>query len=92
MKEPSSKFSVKGNQITFDCQIDASQPGYRWIKDESNITKGSVSVSGSVSTLLVDNIEFSDAGNYTCIAVDLQSGLQVERTGLLTVEGNLFQV
>ena len=42
---------------------------------------------GSLSTLLVGNLEFSDSGNYSCIATDRQSGQSGEKTGILTVKG-----
>lgn len=42
---------------------------------------------GSLSTLSVGNLEFSDSGNYSCIATDRQSGQSGEKTGILTVKG-----
>ena len=90
LKEPSSRSAIKGSQITFECETDVSQPSYHWIKDSNNITKGSISFSGSVSRLLVNNLAFSDAGNYTCIATDTQSGQRGERTGVLAVKGMLL--
>ena len=87
LQEPSSKSAIKATTATFDCQIDVSQPSYRWQKDGSNITKGSISLFGSVSSLQIDNLEFSDSGNYSCIATDRQSGQSGERTGTLVVKG-----
>lgn len=71
----------------FECQIGASQPSYHWLKDGRNISKGSISLVGSLSTLSVGNLEFSDSGNYSCIATDRQSGQSGEKTGILTVKG-----
>ena len=90
LKEPSSRSAIKGGQITFECQTDVLQPSYQWIKDNSNITKGSISFSNSVSKLLLNNLEFSDAGNYTCVVADTQSGQRGERTGVLAVKGMLL--
>lgn len=87
LKEPSFKSALKGSQIIFECQIDVSQPSYHWFKDGNNITKGSVSLAESVSTLSVNNLEFSDAGNYSCVAIDNQSGKRGERIGELAVKG-----
>ena len=42
---------------------------------------------GSLSTLSVGNLEFSDSGNYSCIATDRQSRQSGEKTGILTVKG-----
>ena len=87
LKEPTSRSTIKGTTTTYDCQIDAPQPSYHWLKDGSNITKGSVSLSGSVSSLQIDRLEFSDSGNYSCVATDRQSGQSGERTGTLAVKG-----
>ena len=87
LKEPTSKSAIKGKATTFECQINVVQPSYHWLKDSSNITKGSTSLSGSVSSLQIDSLEFSDSGNYTCVATDEQSGQRAERTGTLTVKG-----
>jgi len=40
-----------------------------------------------VSSLQIDNLKFSDPGNYSCIATDRQSGQSGERTGTLVVKG-----
>lgn len=40
-----------------------------------------------MSSLQIDNLEFSDSGNYSCIATDRQSGQSGERTGTLVVKG-----
>ena len=45
---------------------------------------------GSLSTLSVGNLEFSDSGNYSCIATDRQSGRSGEKTGILTVKGTFL--
>ena len=74
----------------FECQIGASQPSYHWLKDGRNISKGSISLVGSLSTLSVGNLEFSDSGNYSCIATDRQSGRSGEKTGILTVKGTFL--
>ena len=87
LQEPTFKSAIKGTTATFDCQIDVLQPSYHWQKDGSNITKGSISLSGSVSSLQIDNLEFSDSGNYSCIATDRQLGQSGERTGTLVVNG-----
>ena len=87
LKEPSSKNAIRGSMTTFDCQIDVSQPSYYWLKDGSNITKGSISLSGATSSLQIDGLEFSDSGNYSCVATDKQLGHRGERTGTLTVKG-----
>lgn len=87
LKMPSSQSALKGSQISYECQIDVSSPSYQWLKDGSNITKGSISLTGSVSSLVVNNLKFSDAGNYTCVAKDTQSGQEGERTGTLAVKG-----
>ena len=87
LQEPTVKSALRGTTATFDCRIDVSQPSYHWQKDGSNITKGSISLSGSVSSLQIDNLEFSDSGNYSCIATDRQSGQSGERTGTLVVKG-----
>lgn len=92
LKGPISKSAIKGTTATFDCQTDVSQPSYRWLKDGRNITKGSISLSGPVSSLQIDNLEFSDSGNYSCVATDRQSGQSGERTGMLAVKGMLYQV
>jgi len=89
LKEPTSKSAIKGSQIIFECQIDVSQPSYHWLKDGSNISKGSTSPSGSLSKLSVSNLEFSDAGNYSCVAMDKKTGQRGERTGVLAVKGML---
>jgi len=95
LQEPTVKSAIRGTTATFNCQIDVSQPSYHWQKDGSNISKGSISLSGSVSSLQIDNLEFSDSGNYSCIATDRQSSQSGERTGTLVVKGitcyvNLF--
>ena len=91
LKEPTSKTTaIKGSTATYDCQIDVSQPSYHWLKDGGNITKGSISLSGSVSSLQIDNLAFSDSGNYSCVATDIQSSQSGERTGVLVVKGMLL--
>lgn len=88
LKEPAvSQSALKDGQVIFECQIGASQPSYHWLKDGRNISKGSISLMGSLSTLSVGNLEFSDSGNYSCIATDKQSGQSGEKTGILTVKG-----
>lgn len=90
LKKPTSGTAIKGSMVTFDCQIGVSQPSYHWLKDGSNITKGSISLSGSVSSLQIDNLAFSDSGNYSCVATDIQSSQSGERTGVLVVKGMLL--
>ena len=90
LKGPTFKSAIKGTTVTFDCQIDVSQPSYHWLKDGSNISTDSISLSGSVSSLQIDNLEFSDSGNYSCLATDRQSGQSGERTGMLVVKGMLY--
>ena len=87
LKEPTFKSAIKATTATFHCQIDALQPSYHWQKDGSNITNGSISLSGPVSSLQINNLEFSDSGKYSCIATDRQSGQSGERTGTLAVKG-----
>ena len=91
LKEPTYKITaIKGSTATFDCQIDVSQPSYHWLKDGTNITKGSISLSGSVSSLQIDNLAFSDSGNYSCVATDIKSSQRGKRTGALVVKGMLL--
>ena len=90
LKEPTSKSAIKGTTTTFECRIDVSQPVYQWLKDGSNITKGSISLSGlAVLLLQIDDLEFSDSGNYSCVATDKQSGETATKTATLTVQGML---
>ena len=84
---PSFQSKLKGNTLIYECQIDAAQPEYHWFKDGGNITKGSISLTNYVSSLTVTGLQFSDAGNYTCAAVDTETAQQGSKTGILTVKG-----
>ena len=86
---PSFQSKLKGNTLIYECQIDAVQPEYHWFKDGGNITKGSISLTNYVSSLTVTDLQFSDAGNYTCAAMDTQTAQQGNRTGILAVQGLL---
>lgn len=84
---PSSQSKLTGNKLIYECQIDALLPEYHWFKDGSNITKGSISLMGSASSLTVNDLQFSDAGHYTCAAMDTLTAQQGSRTGILAVKG-----
>ena len=86
LKEPTSQSVLKGSAVNFECQINVAQPIYNWLKDGSNISKGNISPSG-LATLKIDNLEFSDSGNYSCVATDKQSGETVTKSATLTVQG-----
>ena len=87
---PSFQSKLKGNTLIYECQIDAARPEYHWFKDGGNITKGSISLTNYVSSLTVTGLQFSDAGNYTCAAVDTQTAQQGSKTGILAVKGLLW--
>ena len=87
LKEPTSQSVLKGSAVNFECQINVAQPIYNWLKDGSNISKGNIFPSGSATLLKIDNLEFSDSGNYSCVATDKQSGETVTKSATLTVQG-----
>ena len=87
-----SVMSVKGQDVTLKCKIDPGEPPAKlyWYKDSHEIyrdMKHETSCVDDVVTLLIRDVDLSDAGNYTCEASNKLG--RVDTSALLTIRGNI---
>ena len=73
--EPLLAKAIKDLSFTLSCQIsNVGSPLYHWLKDGSNVTRGTSSVDSNSATFTINSVKFSDMGNYSCVATDSQTG------------------
>ena len=73
--EPLSAKVIKDLSFTLSCQIsNVGSPLYHWLKDGSNVTRGTSYVGSNSATFTINSVKFSDMGNYSCVATDSQTG------------------
>ncbi|XP_065207363.1 uncharacterized protein LOC135836450 [Planococcus citri] len=74
------KMAVLGNDETIDCAIDGwSGYGTKWVKDGIEVTSDAFTILDN-GNLMIKNVEFSDAGNYTCYATNKTSSKNTTTT------------
>ena len=97
---PVSVIGIVGESSTLVCQTSGSPvPSIQWKKDGQNVTgSGRISIvtltNGLVRTsnITITNLDFSDTGNYTCVASNNLAVLQTDSSppALLTVNRKLL--
>ncbi|XP_032234904.2 roundabout homolog 3 [Nematostella vectensis] len=87
-KQPSSQLGFKSLQVEFECQVSGiANPSYYWIKDGTNVTRGTQDVKNSISSLTISGLKFTDAGQYACVATG-SATLTTSTAATLTVRGS----
>lgn len=67
-EQPRQEATVDGRNVTLTCRVfGAPTPQVKWIRNGLELTGGRYRVQES-GDLLVENVGFADAGNYTCHA------------------------
>lgn len=67
-EQPRQEATVDGRNVTLACRVfGAPKPQVKWIRSGLELTGGRYRVQES-GDLLVENVGFADAGNYTCHA------------------------
>ncbi|XP_043478124.1 neuroglian isoform X1 [Leptopilina heterotoma] len=81
---PTDEVVVDGKTAKMTCQVfGAPKPEIKWIRNGQELTGGKYKIE-STGDLVIDNVAFNDAGEYTCHAQNKFD--KVQASGILTVK------
>lgn len=88
---PQDVVVVAGGQAQFTCNVEAEDPeslDISWLYDDNPIMPSPPRVQVSTDTVLINPVQSTDAGTYTCRVEDGNSGEVFVRSATLTIAGN----
>lgn len=83
-KQPQTVAAIEGNSVQFKVIIEGSQPiSYQW-------KKNGLDINGETnSTLIIDNIQHSESGNYySCLISNNAGSVETDKAKLYVTESN----
>ena len=88
--EPVGGIKWKSSSVDLFCKIsNVVSPVYYWLKDGRNVTGGTVD-SNFVAKLAIKEVQFTDMGNYSCVATDTRTASSwTSSAATLTVQGTI---
>ena len=61
-----------------------------WLHNTTNLVdRSQITTASNTTTLLIDNLQPSDAGDYQCVFNDILSGWTIRRNARLVIAGML---
>ena len=62
---------LEGDRLSLTCQANEATKEIRWTKDDTPVnTRANIFSIGNNSTLVIEKVQTSDSGKYSCMAVN----------------------
>ena len=83
---------MKGDKLTLTCTVSESTSEIKWMKNGASVSpRADISDKGDKSTLVIENVETGDSGDYSCEALN-QAGSVQSSTVEIKVRGKRASV
>lgn len=92
-KQPNSLYLTKGQTAKFKIEVIGTAPlNYQWQKNGKDLNDGERVSGANKSTLKIENIAKSDAGQYNCVITDGTGKVTISNAVTLSVRSKLSRV
>ena len=80
---------VTGDKLTLTCTVSETTDDIKWMKNGASVSpRAEISDKGDKSTLVIEKVDTSDGGDYSCEALN-QAGSMQSGTVEIKVRGKL---